>query len=156
MLKSNDTNQCKHFKCASLECSIHTNSILDGGTPATHQLTTNIRDFNRGKSHTRNRRIHSNIHSRNMAIIIRRATAITKKVELENVKEEENEGITGGGEISSKNERHCNNQLSNMNTYIDKECLQRCGFISDSKRPQFQNKINALRTPFKPGIPQSI
>jgi hypothetical protein len=37
------------------------------------------------------------------------------------------------------------NQLENMDTYINSECIHRYGFISDIKTPSWKNKINALK-----------
>jgi hypothetical protein len=50
-----------------------------------------------------------------------------------------------GGGLTREHDKRFKNQLKNMDTYINSECIQQCGFISDSKTPIWKNKINALK-----------
>jgi hypothetical protein len=47
--------------------------------------------------------------------------------------------------LAEDNPKSQSNKLKNMHTYIEKECIQRYGFISNSKQTPWQNKINALK-----------
>jgi hypothetical protein len=54
--------------------------------------------------------------------------------------------LKGGEKIMREHDKRFENQLKNMDTYINNECIQRYGFISDSKTPPWKNKINALKS----------
>jgi hypothetical protein len=51
-----------------------------------------------------------------------------------------------GGGLMREHDKRFENQLKNMDTYINNECIQRYGFISDSKTPPWKNKLNALKS----------
>jgi hypothetical protein len=95
------------------------------------------------RSTTRNKRHHSTI---NMVILHQRNTTSTQKAAQDDGKEEENEGITREKKLAEDISKSQNNKLKNMHTYIDKECIRRYGFISNSKQAPLQNKIKALKT----------
>jgi hypothetical protein len=81
-----------------------------------------------------------------MTTATRRATTIAKKWNWRMVKRRKMSELQGGEKVALRNKRHVNNQVRNMNTYINKECLQRYDFVSDSKLPDWKNKIKALKT----------
>jgi hypothetical protein len=87
---------------------------------------------------------HTNIHHT-------RTKATTRKgPRVQDDKQEEDEGTTGGEKkLMSKHNKGFRNQLRNMDTYINGECVQWYGFISDSRTPIWKNKINALKTIYR-------
>jgi hypothetical protein len=68
-----------------------------------------------------------------------------KALRVQDGKEDEDKGVIGGGLMREHDERF-KNQLKNMDAYINNECIQWYGFISDSKTPPWKNKINALKS----------
>jgi hypothetical protein len=78
-----------------------------------------------------------------VATILQRNTSSTQKAAQEDGKARE---LQGEKKLAEDIWKSLNNNLKNMHTYIEKECIQRYGFVSNSTQAPWKNKINALKT----------